>query len=80
VVPGAAGRRGSPELSHSGGGWVEKEEEVTYDRFVASDGWWSTGGRPATGAQAAWPRNGSVRRGCGLGGGRGGPRKVGEAV
>jgi hypothetical protein len=65
-------------VADSAGGWVGKEEEVTYDRFVASDGWWSTGGRLATGAQAARPRNGSVRRGCGLGGGRGGAGKLGE--
>jgi hypothetical protein len=56
-----------------------KEEEVTYDRFVASDGWWSTGGRLVTGAQAARPRNVSVRRGCGLGGGRGGVGKLGRS-
>jgi hypothetical protein len=32
---------------------VGKEEEVTRVRFVASDGWWSTGGQPAGGVQAA---------------------------
>jgi hypothetical protein len=26
---------------------VEKEEGLTIDRFVASDGWWSTSGPPA---------------------------------
>jgi hypothetical protein len=39
---------------------VEKVEEVTRVRFVASNGWWSTGGRPAGGAQAGWPRCGSA--------------------
>jgi hypothetical protein len=39
---------------------VGKEEEVTRVRFVASDGWWSTGGRPAGGVQAGWPRCGSA--------------------
>jgi hypothetical protein len=39
---------------------VGKEEEVTMVRFVASDGWWSTGGRPAGGVQAGWPRCGSA--------------------
>jgi hypothetical protein len=73
VVPGAAGRRGSPELSHSGGdsagGWVEKVEGLTIDRFVAVDVWGSTGERPAAGAQGGWPRCGSVWQGSGLGGG-----------
>jgi hypothetical protein len=32
-------------------GWVEKVEGLTIDRFVAVDGWGSTGGRPASGAQ-----------------------------
>jgi hypothetical protein len=45
----------------SAGGWVEKEEEVTLDRFVAVDGRRGAGGRPADGAQAAWPRSASVR-------------------
>jgi hypothetical protein len=39
---------------------VEKEEEVTRVRFVASDGWWSTGGWPVGGVQAGWPRCGSA--------------------
>jgi hypothetical protein len=43
VVPGRTGRRGSPELGRSGGGfgrgWVGKEEELTTRRFVAAYGW-----------------------------------------
>jgi hypothetical protein len=64
----------------SAGGWVEKVEGVTRVRFVASNGWWSTGGRPAGGAQAGWPRSAPVRWCSGLGAGRGGAGEVGEAV
>jgi hypothetical protein len=82
VVPGRTGRRGSAELSHSGGGfgrgWVGKVEGLTIDRFVAVDGWEIAGARPAGGAQAAWPRCGSVRRCSGLEDGCGGAGEVGE--
>jgi hypothetical protein len=42
------------------GEWVEEVEGLTRVRFVASNGWWSTGGRPAGSAQAGWPRYGSA--------------------
>jgi hypothetical protein len=44
-------------VGDSAGGWVEKEEELTNSRFVAVDGWENTCGRPAGGAQVAWPRS-----------------------
>jgi hypothetical protein len=47
-------------VTDSAGEWVEKEEELTMDRFVVVDGRRGAGGRPAGGAQAAWPRSASV--------------------
>jgi hypothetical protein len=55
-------------VADSAGGGVEKEEEVTLDRFVAVEGWGSTGGWPATGAQGALQRragSGGLRSGSG---------------
>jgi hypothetical protein len=74
VAPGRTGRRGSPELSHSGGGFgrgeVEKVEGPTMVRFVGAGRWESAGERPAAGAQAGWPRCAPVRQCCGLERGR----------
>jgi hypothetical protein len=38
----------------------EEVEGLTRVRFVASEGWWSTGARRAGGAQAGWPRRPSA--------------------
>jgi hypothetical protein len=50
---GAARRNWAISVGDSAGGGVEKEEGTTMDRFVASDGWWNAGSRPAGGAQGA---------------------------
>jgi hypothetical protein len=47
--------------------WVEEVEGLSNHRFEAADGWENTGGRPATGAQAARPWNAAVQRLSGLG-------------
>jgi hypothetical protein len=58
---------GIEPLWNSPGGWVEKEEEVTLDRFAAGVGWEIAGEQPAGAAQAAWPRSAPARRCSGLG-------------
>jgi hypothetical protein len=55
-------------VGDSAGGWVEKVEGLTIDRFVAVDGWGSTCGRPADGAQGALPRRAGSGGCSGLGG------------
>jgi hypothetical protein len=42
-------------VGDSAGGWVEEEEELTLNRFVASDGGEIAGGWPAGGTQGALP-------------------------
>jgi hypothetical protein len=53
---GAARRNWAIPVGDSAGGGVEKEEELTLNRFVASDGGEITGGWPAGGAQGALSR------------------------
>jgi hypothetical protein len=65
-------------VGDSAGGWVEKVEGLTNSRFVAVDGWGSTGVRPATGSEGARPRNASVRLWSGLGGGAVGAGRLGR--
>jgi hypothetical protein len=64
---GAARQNWATPVRDSPGGWGEKEEEVTLDRFAAGAGWEIAGERPAGGAQAAWPRSAPVRRCSSLG-------------
>jgi hypothetical protein len=75
---GATRRNWAIPVGDSAGGGVEKVEEPTMDRFVASDGWGNAGDRPAGGAQGAWPRCSSVRRHSGLGGGTVGVGRLGR--
>jgi hypothetical protein len=53
------------------GDGVGKVEGLSNCRFVATDGWGSTGRWPADGAQRAWPRRALLRRSPGQGGGTG---------
>jgi hypothetical protein len=64
---GAARRNWATPVGESAGGGVEKVEGFTDQRFVAADGWGSAGGRPAGGAQGAWPRRAWLQRSPGLG-------------
>jgi hypothetical protein len=52
---GAARRNWAIPVGDSAGGWVEEEEELTLNRFVASDGGEIAGGWPAGGTQGALP-------------------------
>jgi hypothetical protein len=75
---GAARRNWAILVGDSAGGGVEKEEELTLNRFVASDGGENAGGWPAGGAQGARPRRPSVRRRSGLGGDTVGAGRMGR--
>jgi hypothetical protein len=75
---GAARRNWDTPVRDSVGGWVGKVEGLTDSRFVAVDGWGSTGARPATGGQRAPPRNALVRLWSGLGGGAVGAGRLGR--
>jgi hypothetical protein len=73
---GAARRNWATPVAGSVGEGVQKEEGLTRCRFVAAEGWGSTGSRPAGGAQGAWLRRAMLRRTSGLGKGRGGTRRL----
>jgi hypothetical protein len=84
VVPGRAGRRGAPELSHSGGGFgrgVGGEGRGAHHRPICGRGRtegrrWKAGRRRPGGLAAE-----RLGPGCsGLGAGRGGAGEVGEAL
>jgi hypothetical protein len=67
-------------VTDSAGEWVEKEEELTMDRFVAVDGRRDAVGRPASSAPGGLAAE-RLGPGCsGLGAGRGGAGTLGKAV